>query len=491
MKKDVSYSHAKDIFDKLARVEVDGVLLPRHFVRDGCDYWQFYRQRIFEDIKSFTEGCGAPLAKKNPLPVRVKDTTVETVLFFVGLFALGVTRFCKKRVVIYSIDRVNSKFKSDFRIVAIYEFLKEKGIPFTELFHTVIGRRAVVNIFSRKRGAFYLETSDWLYSIGSALRIIRTHHFKLEGNVNLSPFEEVEKEFARYLVARYLSQIEVSYYKIQILTWLFRISGASVLFAIDDARYYYEIIHAAQNAGIKTYALQHGHFTKYHVGWLRDDYQQGKTVAPDELIVWSEYWKRELIRLGTAVPTDAIVVGGLSEHFSEANRSTQEEKNTLTVLIPYETSCPKLEVSAYIREMLNIMGISVIFKLRPDMDPKAQLTEYGLEHVCSTHFSTCTHITDVLAGVDLVVGVYSTFLYDMVARGKRVAVLETSSDYGEGLYINGLADRVFRGSDIRNNLQQIMGMPESVVQSRQEKLIGNAGSLNAEFIRIAKVNNLL
>lgn len=493
MKQDVNYSYTKDIFDRLEKVTIDGVSVPSFFVTDGYDYWQFYKQRIFEDIKEFSRARITQPEAPQPFRGDVKDFFVNLVLFIVSFIALLKIFITNTRVLVYSIDRVNSSFKSDFRLEPLYDFLYTYHIAHTELFHTIPSRQTLHNIKERRRVSLFLKTSDWLYQMGIFFRLYTTPQVPNPNSIDVSQFQKDEQDFVRWIIVRYVQQINFSHFKINFLSRIFRIVKPKALFLIDDARYYHEVLLAAKLAGVQSYALQHGHFTKYHVGWLRDDTQSGNTVAPDVLLVWNMYWKNELMRLRSAIPESSIIVGGEKVKKKLRHVSTTQDKRTdlVSVLIPYETSCPKTEVTEYINRMLNHPQIRVIFKLRPDIDSKVQLREYGLETCTSLQFSTCIHIEDCIDDIDIVAGVYSTFLYDMIAYGKPVVILETSSDYGEGMQIHGLADTLRMGEVTVKTLMRIRSISPICIEERKQKLLGARIYLEDTLRAIAEENNLL
>ena len=490
MKQDISYTYSKNLFDRLSKITIDGVSIHTYFEHEGFDYWQFYKQRIFEDIKVFSRAKSEVEIVKTPLGVQLKDFVVNSILLMSSLVTFFSIVLQRKQILVYAIDRVHKPFESDFRLNALYRFLNENNLVYSELFHTVLGQQALSNLYTRKRLAMYLEAGDWLHHVLTSCGLVKSFNRNSIRSIDLTSFEVAEQGFVKALIMKYARQVYVSHFKIRLMSRLFRLSRLKVLFAIDDARYYYEILHAARCAGVATYALQHGHFTKYHVGWLRTEEQVGTVVFPAKLLVWSSYWKNELVRLGSAIPEDLIQVGGEKSAMGgeEIQRSSVK---IITVLIPYETSCPKTEVAHYINRMLACPNVRVVFKLRQDIERMTQLTEYGLETVNHERFIVVTEIADIIGGVDIVAGVYSTFLYEMIAYGKQVVILETSSDYGEGLHINELADVLRSGDNIGDALIRIQQVSNDIIQKRKQKLLGDRLLLQDTLIDIARQNKLL
>ncbi len=101
MKQDIDYPHAKRIFDLLEKVVINSVPLHLYFVVDGYDYWQFYRQRVFEETKEFTRTLTSVPETPKSISVCVKDSAVYTCMFLFGLCAYTIAYMCRKRVLIY------------------------------------------------------------------------------------------------------------------------------------------------------------------------------------------------------------------------------------------------------------------------------------------------------------------------------------------------------------------------------------------------------
>lgn len=491
MNQDIDYIYTKSVFDRLEKVIIKNTSLPGYFVVDGYDYWQFYRQRVFEDIKEFSRTQTLLPETPQSLVGFLKDSVLHVSMLLMGLFTYGIALVFRKRILIYGIDRVNSKHGSDFRMASVYDFLEQNHISYSELLHTIPGKHVLQNLLVRKRTALYLETCDWLYGMCIRLRVIKPYPVFDPQAMQIPTCAPHERVFIQKTIARYVYQIGVSRFKVALLAFLFRYAPFTTLYAIDDARYYHEILLAARLGGLKSYAFQHGHFTKYHVGWLRNGTQCGITIHPDELLVWSGYWKDELLRLGSATPENAIKVGGgkvLPIMHSNEHKVLSE---LITVLIPYETSCPKKEVASYIEDMLHSKRIRIIFKLRPDLEESVQLSEYGLDGIQDSHFMTTKDVSKYINEVDMVAGVYSTFLYDMIAIGKRVVMLETSSDYGEGMCIHDLADVLKKNADIYKTLKGIQDIPQESIEKRREKLVDPKMSLMDTLQIIAKERNVI
>ena len=368
----------------------------------------------------------------------------------------------------YSIDRINSAFFGDVRLEELYKALQEGKVSYGEIFHTIPGRDTIKNFFRRKRPILYLEGLNSLFSLWSRLTFFRKEDFPFIKSLDLRGFSEAERLFMKNIIMRYSHATRLSLFKIRTLMFLLSLTRIRVLFSIDDARFYNELLVATHMNDIRSYALQHGHFTEHHIGTLKDPLFEGKIVAPDHLLVWGSYWKRELEKLGSIFPQESIIVGGAAK-LPLARPPSRTHSESVGILIPYENSAPKREVVAYIHKML-ACGARVIFKLRLGFTEEEQLADYGLTRGFHPRFETTFDAEEVIDRVDIIAGVYSSFLYDMIAYEKRVVILDTSSAYGRRIVLNGLADLLTESKDICAELHTIREIPQSAIATRRATL---------------------
>jgi hypothetical protein len=466
------YAYALDFLKRLNTVSYQGVPLQNSFFYEGYNLWHSFQQLLFEDIKRYsktrTYTAVPPLTFLGAVRYMISGIFMG-VLSVAAVFKL---RLFRTPVLIYTIDRDTSPYHSDFRLSELYRFLHEKNINYIECLHTVPGRAMYKSAFTRRRTTLYFEFFDFLFWLKSVFSGKGNDEISISG-LDLSVFTDDERLFAHHLVVAYAKRAALSRFKIEWLRRMLFCSRFKAVFAIDDVRYYSELLLAARYAGIKTFALQHGHFTRYHVGWLWNPAFKGKAISPDSFLVWSTYWKHELIRLGTHFPPASIVVGGVKDSYGKIKDDTSRAQSTdkMTVLVPYETACPKLEVTEYIKSMLACKNVQVVFKLRPDKPAEEQLAEYGLFDERAQLIVT-TDAAEVIDKVHVVVGVYSTYLYDMVAQGKSVGILNTSSDYGAGMKYNGLADVIGR-ENLCADLKKLATLQTSELDRRRTKLLGD------------------
>ena len=180
-------------------------------------------------------------------------------------------RASRTRLLVYGIDLVDSPYKADARITRIYRFFSDRGIGFGEILHTMFGRSFFVNMVIRRRPVFYLDITR-----------VRFRDYGVPKG---------HDSFAAEAIASALAVPRA----IRLCRTVIRLVGVRAILAIDDTRYYYPLMIAAQECGVPLYAFQHGRFSEYLPGWAQYDIDPAHCPFPDTVFVWSEYWRSVLL----------------------------------------------------------------------------------------------------------------------------------------------------------------------------------------------------
>lgn len=446
---------------------VNGVLLTELELYGGSALWQRFHQIVFDgDIKRFarTRSFALFVQEEKRFNQPLRGAVIFAATSVLGLVAFFISILHHPRVLVFSVDKVSDKeTHSDFRIRGIYKALFKNSISYVECFHTLLGRSVVANAFRRRRFSFYLEGFDWLYFLARPF-FERSRKLKIEG---LSGTDD-EVAFMTHTISKYVKTRGLLLFRKKLLTWFLGFAGIKAVVGIDDVRHYHELVSAAQGLKIPTVMVQHGHFTKYHTGWLgyQNTPRKVSYLSPDMLLVWSEYWKNELIRLGSIFKPEQLKVSGYQNVSAENSFSKTRLEKGRVILIPHETESPKAEVSEYVRRLARLKDTVVHLKIRPDLTEAEQLATYDED--VKTLVRVATTLSDI-PRPHVVCGVYSTFLYDMVLARVPVLVMETSMDYGEGMVKNGIADTLSLNA-LEEGVRRAEGLAEHERVVRMERI---------------------
>ncbi len=461
----IDYTSSREFAGRINRITLGGKKLSDLFFYKEYNIWYFYQAAIFSDAKHFYAAGNIPEHKA----LSWKGHITSLLLLCFSMMSFCFVFIARKKVLFFSIDASASKYKGDFRMQGIYRLLHKHSIAFFECFHAVPSIKTVKTLFIRKRAVLYLESIDYLYYLTQIFHQSSQSEPIVSG-ADLSDFPEKEKAYARFVIQKYVHLVPHVLFRIRVWKIILRTLGIKLVMSIDDVRNYNELVVASNELGIPSFSFQHGHYSKYHRGFLRYDFA-GKAVTPTKLFVWNQYWKQELERLHSLYFPDQIVVSGSPQSTSGVFATHGEsDSEHISLLIPFETDAPKSEVIPYIQKLLAESTVQIVFKVRPDIDVSLQLHEYGLD-AYNPRVTVAKNLQDTLGSISLVGGVYSTFLYDMVALKKPVFLFQTSMDYGEGLIHNGLAE-MLSFDTITEGVTRVARTPDEVLQERFDTLEG-------------------
>jgi len=407
--------------------------LSKIFVFGKYNFLQLYNPLIFLDFRNYYKKNNTEMLKdKN------QKQSYFSVLFF-AFFAIVLSfkaliwfKIRQKKIIIFSNDVCNSQYQGDFRLTKIYKYLISKKIKFGEIFFSANDRRIFNNFIWRRRLAFYSQTIDVFYRLFGQKKEIKKKKFFLNGgNEN----ERIMNEILNI----YLKTIPLTEFRIKFFEKILNFLNIRLILTIDSVRRYGELIAAGKNLGIEVFAFQHGQFTKYQTGWLDMTGNIDNVIKPNKLFVWADYWKEELLRLGTYYKNDEINFCEntksditVSEYFNESGEN---------ILMFFETDAPKDLAVQYIEKILKCPGVKIYFKTRPDRDLSKQLIDYGLDKN-NSNIEIVSDVDEILNRINIVLGFQSTMLYEMIVRGKSVGVLESDLDYTDGLIFGGFSEKI-------------------------------------------------
>lgn len=342
-------------------------------------------------------------------------------LFVVFASAWGILRIlvARPRVIVFGTDMIGAH-PYEPRMARIYAWLDSRHITYAHLTHVTSHGRVVRHWFQRRRPIVYLEG---------------------------------------------LERIGVS------LSWLFRASGVRRIWGIDDYRHWRTVTAAAHQASIPCALFQHGRFTRHQSYLTFEGIPPAHIPLPDAYIVWNEYWRDKLMSISPLFRQhpDVVRVGGKPSAetvMSLGHRGASGE--ILRVTVVHEPAAPSGEVRAFMQRLLAMNDVAVTYKIRADQPEAAQLRHAGLADIAQ---SDRFHVTASLTAADVVLGSYSTLLYEMVQAGVPVGVVKMSSLQAEDLVGDGLAAFVDpRADDLRQELARAAQVPQDELERRAARL---------------------
>lgn len=353
----------------------------------------------------------------------------QLVRIIISWISILIVSISKPQILLYSVDIVNGKYKCDGRIEEIYGFLKKDDISFFEIIHICAGWGFIINFLKRFRPIFYLESIDTLYKLRHPLTKIDKHNFR----------------------------VTILY---KILKWL----RPKQVWSIDDYReHQLSLLIAGQKHLIPQYMFQHGRFNKHN--------NIPDSIIPTKYVVWNEYWRDKLLALSSKfnVNQNNIIIGGKPSQTKQESINEPTKDDIVNVLFPYEPVADSKIINQYITACANCPNVKVIMKLRNDMSINAQIKEAGIDNLIEQKLlKITTNIDDILPSVDIVLGSYSTMLYELAGLGKAIGVLSMPHTQADDLVEDGIAKYV-EIENICNTITQLANIPRQTLHEHAKR----------------------
>ncbi len=458
----------------------DGKRVSQHIVVDGFEPWWFsqehlywnilvpftrYRRLIHRCLTSTSVEIVEPsyelsrlitiLAGKANIP-SLQITSKHTYQSQIGDFETALIRASVKSLLhyivnrpealIYTVDKVTKGLGYDFRLKAIYQELAQRNEKFAEYVH--VGERNVVfdNLKQRQRPVVFFE---YLAPLVDRL-LSKVGRKKAKASLSIAVDANDKDDIFLAAVAAYgIQKAESSASCYRGLKLLLRLHQPKYAFIMDDSRHTHALAAACKALKIPTVGYQHGlNINKYFTGLACYGWSGARSHAPDTYGLWSEYYRDSLLSFSefyTAQQT--FICGNLRPpenksliNFSVAPAKPQQQKSIKVLLISEPKAKPE-ELLPTVEKLVNSSQCSVALKLRPseNLVPVKELFGSLLENM--EQVSTAG-VYQAFAGADVVVGMYSSVLYEAVLAGKPVVIIKNSSPFAGNLAEQGLADLI-------------------------------------------------
>lgn len=337
----------------------------------------------------------------------IKTHISMLALVLISILSVVLCIIKRPKFGIYSVDIIKGRYFSDPRITGVYEYLKSqhRDANFIEFVHSVVARDTFYKILKRRRPVIYLEAIDYIASI-----FIKSSYIKI-----------IDPDLRDLELRLFTIRL-----RIKILSFVFSIIGVKTILMIDDFRIFQSFVIASKLSRLKSVAFQHGRFSQYIEHLRYEGIDLKKCATPDKTIAWNGFWRNALFDLYPVydLNKESVVVGGSPrssrDFFSDIDFKQNQDNtrvSTLSLLFVYEPHS-----LVYAREVIDRIKMSpemtVLLKLRPDIDKSKQIADLGLSD--SDKFKILSDWKEIIEQADLVVGTYSTFLYECVGFGLPV-----------------------------------------------------------------------
>lgn len=423
---------------------------------ENIDFWMYSRFEIWLYILSL---CGKNTGQLHSSPKSAKDKLKTGILLLKNILFGKRIRKGKKDLLILNHER---KVKNG----DIYE------CKYTECISRMYNN---CYVFERPHNMGHLTPNNnrnliYLDSIAvkGNLGYYRTKYFqknkykKLKGELReklAMPVKEMERQFG---VAPDLEHI-IRLAARKLLICKSKRGSYEKIFQKISPKLIIEVVHynmdcmiineIARRKGIRTVELQHGSIHASH-GAYHYDSDKPLNQLPDEIWLFSEYWKRS-IRF--PIGDDCLVPVGFpyfEEHVQECKKRYQKDQNRKTIVFISQWTIGE-QMSSFAVEFAKLCAdenIRILYKLHPGetagwKEKYQELADCAQIEVID---SRDIDLYQLFAQSDIQAGVYSTAIFEGLGFGLGTYICDLPyADEMKNLYENGYAKLVRRPEDLK------------------------------------------
>lgn len=198
------------------------------------------------------------------------------------------------------------------------------------------------------------------------------------------------------------------------------------------------LIKAAKELNITTVELQHGTFSKFHLGYSFPKRYEPLAYFPDRFFVWEEFWKTLIV---LPISDQNVVVNGFAHMQHEKAAYKNMEKNRKQVVVLSQGAIGEKIAKTILKNIQYFSDMNIKYKLHPGEYDRwktypslCELAKYGNIEI----IKDCD-LYQLFAGSYYQVGVFSTAIYEGLEFGCKTVLLDIEGiEYMEALIKNGV-----------------------------------------------------
>ena len=364
-----------------------------------------------------------------------------------------------RAVAVYTVDIVSPGLRHDFRIDPIYRELERRELSYGEFVHSLGGVGAVQNFFRRRRLSIDMQ----------AMAMLETRPA-----VNMSPAASIRAgdmpvdraQFFCALAREGCRASSEAVRKYRALRRLVRLHRPRFALVLDDSRHTHELVAACRSEGVYVVSYQHGVFNRYVVGLMAYGFLDGKPHCANAYGLWSDYFRHRLLRDSRLYDASTTFVCGMlrSPGLDVEAKDRSSEGRVLVVSESQRTE----EIVPFVAQLLEGEAHEVTLKLRPGEQvptPWRPLLELGLG-------TSKQSVYDAVRDCDVVLGTYSSVLYEAAFLLKPLVVVKTTAPVGDELVQESLAELASGPDGIEQAVTRAVALPISELERRRAVLWG-------------------
>ena len=381
----------------------------------------------------------------------------------------SLTGFAARRppALLSTVDRVTPGLGCDFRLHPIYRELERRGESFAEYVHVGQSAETAGDIAARGRPAVYFELLDRLGAPPASPR---------PGAPSLGDGSFEDLLLAR-VAARGLELAVAGARRYRMLKRVLRLHRPRYALVMDDSRHTHALVAACKELGIPVVGYQHAvGFNRFYAGLACYGWSGARSHAPDRYALWSDYFRERLLGFSELFgPADTFVCGNLRPPAvsSPPLRAGTGSERRIRVLLVSEPKANPDELLPVVARLVADDRFDVRLKIRPGEDIEAARGLFGKLFEGMRVVDTPS-VHEAFADCDVVMGLYSSVLYEALQAPRPVVVVRSRSPYAGGLGAEGLATLVDDLESACDRVARAATLPFDELARRREVVWGSA-----------------
>jgi len=292
----------------------------------------------------------------------------------ITLVCVPILAIQRKRLMVYTGDKIEKDKDYDSRMKFVYEELRQKKIPFVEFVRSLESWRTVVqHMFTRMRPVIYPEAISFIGRFASILSGGRRSVAQEFDPTIFAPQTDPYIRFKQLLSIQYFLGGYDDIVAIRIMKWILYLIGVKVTcITAATERSWHTVIACKLNA-IPTIGILHGTASRqYNVYDFMPGFDGEKTLSVDRYGLWSQWWREYYLKNSSAYKPEQLFISGpmrpLQNPPHNATRSMSLGQGETKVLFVSEIVAVPEEVMPYLDTLIGNGSFSVYIKFRSSRD---------------------------------------------------------------------------------------------------------------------------
>lgn len=215
---------------------------------------------------------------------------------------------------------------------------------------------------------------------------------------------------------------------------------------------YGDAIRAAKDLGIETVEIQHGTFSRYHLGYSYPGVERSLDYFPDTFMAWGSFWADMGV---LPLAQERIQFAGFAyfHHLRNQQLQVRKQDKKIIVLSQGALGARIAEFVYSLREVLK--DFEIVYKLHPGEFSRWQEYEHLvlLAEMPNVVIAKQANLYELFASARYQIGVFSTAVYEGIGFGCTTLLLDLPGvEYMADLIDNGLAQLIHGPADLQRVL---------------------------------------